>query len=379
MIKYDYIIAGGGLAGLSMAFYLAQSKSLNSSKVLIIDQNNKNTNDRTWSFWEKEVGIFEPIVFKKWNKINTKYHEFEQTATINPYQYKTIRGIDFYNFVKDKLASLPNFELLNERIVHIDTAGQTVITEQGRYEADFIFDSFFSADELGVPPAYHDVKQHFLGYVIQTEKAVFDTDCVTYMDMSVLQRDGLRFMYILPFSADSALVEFTVFSEQLLSKEEYEHELKGYLYARFGSQYQILETEKGIIPMTDYPFPQKQIPGYLKIGSKAGFAKPSTGYAFQRTQRFCKQMVTDLEKGKQPSISLNKYFLFMDSVLLHVLSLPKVKAAVIFKYLYQRNPMPRLLAFLDEQTGVVDTLKIMNTVPIWLFIKVSVKEFFKKR
>jgi lycopene beta-cyclase len=379
MIKYDYIIAGGGLAGLSLAFYLAESNTLNPGKVLIIDHKSKNVNDRTWSFWEKEKGIFESIVFKKWNKVHTKYHEFERTELISPYQYKTIRGIDFYNFVKNKLSPLPNFKFINERILHIDTDSKIVITEEGRHHGNFIFDSYFNIEDLGVPPAYHDLKQHFLGFVIQTEMAHFDTDCVTYMDMSIPQKEGLRFMYLLPFDSDTALVEFTVFSEQLLSKEEYEHELKGYLYAHFGSKYKILETEEGIIPMTDYPFPQQKIEGYLKIGSKAGFAKPSTGYAFQRTQRYCQQIVADLENGKAPGIQFNKYFLFMDSVLLNVLSLTKVKSAVIFKYLFQRNPMQRLLTFLDEQTSLIETLKIMNTVPIWLFLRVSVKEFFKKR
>ena len=65
---YDYIIAGGGMAGLSLAFYLNQS-SLRGKSILIIDRNAKNTNDRTWCFWEKGKSTFEEIIFKQWKGV----------------------------------------------------------------------------------------------------------------------------------------------------------------------------------------------------------------------------------------------------------------------------------------------------------------------
>lgn len=52
MQKYDYIIAGGGLAGLSLAYYMNQTV-LREKSILIIDQDTKTKNDRTWCFWEK--------------------------------------------------------------------------------------------------------------------------------------------------------------------------------------------------------------------------------------------------------------------------------------------------------------------------------------
>jgi glycine/D-amino acid oxidase-like deaminating enzyme len=57
--SFDYIIAGGGLAGLSLAFYLNESEHLRGKKVLIIDRDAKRRNDRTWCFWEREPGAFE--------------------------------------------------------------------------------------------------------------------------------------------------------------------------------------------------------------------------------------------------------------------------------------------------------------------------------
>ena len=57
-----------GCAGLSLAMQLKRS-SLNFSKVLLIDKDLKNKNDRTWCFWTKEKNNwFDEIVFKRWYK-----------------------------------------------------------------------------------------------------------------------------------------------------------------------------------------------------------------------------------------------------------------------------------------------------------------------
>ena len=51
---YQYIIAGGGMAGLSLAFYLNQS-TLKNQSILIIDREIKSANDHTWCFWEQGI------------------------------------------------------------------------------------------------------------------------------------------------------------------------------------------------------------------------------------------------------------------------------------------------------------------------------------
>ncbi|EPR66454.1 lycopene cyclase family protein [Cyclobacterium qasimii] len=68
-LDYDYIIAGSGLAGLSLLHRLLLDKDLQSKRVLVIDKVEKMDNDRTWCFWEKGAGIFEPIVHHHWETL----------------------------------------------------------------------------------------------------------------------------------------------------------------------------------------------------------------------------------------------------------------------------------------------------------------------
>ena len=51
--KYDYIVTGGGCAGLSFILHLLQAPSLANKTILLIEKEQNRTNDRTWCYWEK--------------------------------------------------------------------------------------------------------------------------------------------------------------------------------------------------------------------------------------------------------------------------------------------------------------------------------------
>ena len=49
---YDYIIIGAGAAGLMLANAIANDSYFQDKTVLLLDKDPKNSNDRTWCFWE---------------------------------------------------------------------------------------------------------------------------------------------------------------------------------------------------------------------------------------------------------------------------------------------------------------------------------------
>ncbi|MEN9600195.1 MAG: hypothetical protein RL596_2516, partial [Bacteroidota bacterium] len=67
--NYDYIITGGGCAGLSLLFRFHTDPFFKDKKILVIEITQKNQNDRTWCFWENGNGLFEEIVYHKWDNI----------------------------------------------------------------------------------------------------------------------------------------------------------------------------------------------------------------------------------------------------------------------------------------------------------------------
>ena len=91
---YDFIFCGAGCASLSLLMRMIRSGKFADKKILLIDKEQKNRNDRTWCFWETQPGFFEDIVYHKWDTISFLSDNFSATTNINPYQYKMIRGID---------------------------------------------------------------------------------------------------------------------------------------------------------------------------------------------------------------------------------------------------------------------------------------------
>ena len=110
------------------------------------------------------------------------------------------------------------------------------------------------------------MQQHFIGWFIKSKEEVFTEDCPTFMDFSVEQKGNTRFMYVLPTSTNEALIEYTLFSKDLLSNSAYETEIENYIKSLGISEYEIIEKEQGNIPMTCFPFWKNNSKNIINIG-----------------------------------------------------------------------------------------------------------------
>lgn len=374
--KYDFIIAGSGCAGLSLAMQLMQSK-VSFSKVLIIDRAEKKENDRTWCFWSKERNNwYDSIICKKWSSFSFKSKDFSKNYVLEPYQYMMIRGIDFYDYCLKLLKSDSRFEFVLDDILKIKSGDTfaSVSTANSEYIANYVFNSAI---------VYHDKKshhvnyeQHFKGFMIETEKESFDDTTPVFMDFSVDQYDDCRFVYVIPHSKTKALVEYTGFSPAVIKDEEYDAELNNYIKNHLNiSQFKISETEKGVIPMAESDFINPFGKRVINIGTAGGYSKPSTGFTFYFIQRNIRKIIEDLESNH---LGLNKprknRFLFYDKVLLEVMNKKQVSSSNLFSVLFQRNSIQTVLSFLNEESTLLDEFKIMNSVRDKHFILAAIKK-----
>lgn len=373
--SYDYIIAGGGLAGLSLAFYLNHSR-LKNKKILIIDRDAKTANDHTWCFWQKEKSAFEEIVFHRWKTLwfhGTK--NFSELLNFGDYEYKMICAVDFYAFIRKELSRNPNISFIQSEIKSINIETALVKTANGEFIAkEYVFDSFARRNYDN--QKYQNLWQHFVGWTIEIDEDVFVPNEATLFDFRVEQKEECRFLYVLPFSPKKALLEFTIFSDNLLEKNEYEFYLKDYISRVLKKEnYKILETESGVIPMSDEPHTQMPSPKVVRIGTAGGYVKPSTGYSFARTQKYLQKLVSNLET-QHSSLSIQHSFwkTYLDSVLLNVLRTKKHSAADVFTQLFKQNETEQVLKFLDEETNLLEDLRIMRSVPLAPFMKAAIEE-----
>ena len=359
---------------------LLKEPALNQKKILVIDHSPKTKNDRTWCFWEQQSGLFEPIVYHTWQAMNFFSPQFSEKINIAPYTYKMLRGIDFYNYVINFAEQFPNVEFRYEKVSGITTNKQIAIVrlDNKTITADFVFNSIvFKQPEITKGKYY--LLQHFKGWVIKTTEPAFNPSVATFMDFTVSQQHGTTFMYLLPTSPTEALIEYTLFTEGLLQQADYENALKDYILNKLGiTDYTIEHKEFGIIPMTNINY-TKHDGKLVNIGIAGGQAKGSSGYAFQFIQKRTRQIVASLRQYNHPFTATtfaDKKFALYDSVLLNVLHYKRLEGVTIFADIFENNSPKTIFKFLDNESGLLEDLQIMKSLPTYIFFKAALQEIF---
>ncbi|MGL2965264.1 lycopene cyclase family protein [Flavobacterium sp. XGLA_31] len=381
MKHYHYIFTGTGLAALMTLYEMIRSGKFEDKNILLLDENPKQTNDRTWCFWD-ENKTFDTIVSKTWDTAYFKNEDFERTLILKPYQYKMVKGLDFYRLIFDLIAKQKNIRFIQQKVVDFQELGDhcVVKTETESYSCNQIFNSVFNPQKVNNQSKYPLLQQHFVGWFIKSKEAVFNSERATFMDFSVAQKGNTRFMYVLPTSATEALLEYTLFSKELLPKEEYEIEIKNYLQKLGATNYELLEKEQGSIPMSCYPFWNQNTKNILNIGSAGGWTKASTGYTFANTVKKSKALVqfltteTDFRKFHKTT-----KFWFYDLLLLDILDKKNALGSSIFSAIFQKGNPTVIFKFLDEETSFWEDLHVIWRCPKGLFIKAFLQRMLRFR
>jgi lycopene beta-cyclase len=191
----------------------------------------------------------------------------------------------------------------------------------------------------------------------------------------------------LPTSKTEALIEYTLFSEKLLTKEEYENEIQIYLEKLRINRFEIIEKEQGSIPMTCYPFWKRNTKRVLNIGTAGGWTKASTGYTFKNSDKKSSKLVeflypsTPLKKTSKPLRMTDFYkknrFWWYDLLLLDILHRHNELGSSIFSSLFEKGNPHLIFKFLDEETSLLEDIKVILKCPKAPFIKSLFRELFR--
>jgi len=373
---FNYIFTGTGLASLMTIYKMVLSGKFTDKTILLLDQDLKKTNDRTWCFWEKTESVWNPVVSKKWDSALFANENFKRNLDLKPYAYNKISGLDFYNFVFEAISNQSNITFLNEKVTDINELETHVFvgTEENRYTCDYLFNSIYTKAFAESQTKYPVLQQHFMGWFVKSESEVFNPDEATFMDFSVEQKGNTRFMYVLPASKTEALVEYTLFSEKLLAAEEYEKEIQLYLKKLGINKFEIIEKEQGSIPMTCYPFWKKNTKRVLNIGTAGGWTKASTGYTFKNSDKKSSELVKFLQNNTSALLNMKAFhkksrFWFYDLLLLDILYRHNELGSTVFSSLFRKGNPALIFKFLDEETSLAEDLKVILKCPKPPFIK----------
>jgi lycopene beta-cyclase len=380
MQHYNYIFTGSGLSALMTVYEMILSGKFNDKSILLLDENSKNSNDRTWCFWNENDTTWQNAVYKKWDFAIFSDTKYRRVLDLKPYTYCMVKGLDFYKQVFDLIKKQQNIDFSNQKVVAIDENENLIFvkTESIIFSCDKLFNSIYDKKIIENQSKYPLLQQHFIGWFIKTRQEVFNPEQATFMDFSVAQKGNTRFMYVLPTSKNEALLEYTLFSHKHLNNREYETEIKSYIDKLGITDYEIIEKEKGSIPMTCYPFWKKNTKNVINIGTAGGWTKASTGYTFKNSSKKSKALVNFLiyETDFRKFYKKDKFW-FYDLLLLDILDQKNELGSSIFSALFKKGNPSLIFKFLDEETSVWEDLQVIWKCPTGLFVRALFQRVFK--
>jgi len=356
MKEFDYIIIGGGCAGLSLAYELEIHKKLKNKTLAIIEPRPEYKRDKTWSFWKVIPHNFDDCIKKSWQNFSINMPTKTKHLECNDYPYQSIDSGLFYEKIISKLKQNKNINFFMD-------------IKEVNFENSFIFNSVpsFKTND-------NNLWQHFYGVEIEVKNNIFDDKIINLMDFDCEQRDGVHFFYTLPYAKNKALVETTWISRiNNGSQKDYDVQIKDYIEKRLKlKDYRITYKEEGAIPLF-YPSNNNSI-NIINIGTAGGMTRLSTGYTFLNIQEHSKHIRKNIENIATAKIfEIKKKYKFLDKIFLQVLETYPEKMSNIFFKMFNNSPKI-IIKFLSNKSNILEDLSIIFKMPKWIFIKALLKQ-----
>ena len=351
MKEFDYIIIGGGCAGLSLAYELDLHSKLKDKTLAIVEPREEYKKDKTWSFWKVSPHNFEDCIKKSWDNFTINIPSHLKHIDCKNMPYQTIDSGLFYQKIIDKIKQNTNINFF-KNINEVNT------------ENSFIFNSV--SDTVDNKSS---LWQHFSGIEIETSKHFFDEKIFNLMDFDCDQKNSVHFFYTLPFSKTKALIETTWISDlNNTSLNDYDIQLKDYIEDKLKiKNYKINYKETGAIPLF-HPNNIKKL-NQIEIGTAGGMTRLSTGYTFLNIQEQSKYIRKNIESIKDKKIfSIERKYEFLDNIFLKVLKKNPERMAQIFYKMFNSSPNT-VINFLSNKSNILEDISIISKMPKWVFLK----------
>jgi lycopene beta-cyclase len=355
--EFDIAIIGGGSAGITLA------AKLHNCSAIVVEPYTPAERDCSWALWAnshqaKKFATATKGSWKQWRIID---HQTEVRHCSDQYRYTSLSSAQYMRECENKLAA--GVDLIRAPAEDLLAAGNGgSFTAAGKYyKAAQLYDSR--------PPKMADngLKQHFLGWEIRTKNPIHDAEIATLMDFRVDQSRGLHFIYALPFSDHTLLVESTMISNHLEDKDWYRQAISAWLREQGIEIEEKLSEEIGVIPMhTIMPLDN----GIASIGAASGAVRLSSGYAFTGIQAQITQLAKRISVGQYTvPTPISPILIRMDKVFNRVLMAQPELAVSLMMRTAEALDANGFARFMLGSATIMDWAKVIIAMPKVPFLK----------
>ena len=372
---YDIVFAGAGLAGLSLAARLAALPD--PPRMLLVDPLQNDTSDRTWCHWQLHESIFDDAITHRWQRWSVDKNHDQTAVGSTDIPYVRIPSDRFRQIAWERIKACPRAEFLRgmsvASIEEVSDRAVVHLSDGRRIESSWVFDS---------RPLQNDNapwRQIFRGLELHSSAARLDTGTVTLMDFQSAGPEGVRFFYVLPLDAHTALVEDTWLVPSHKTPAFSDDAIVSYASKNLAqTHWQIRHQEEGNLPMGFSPSASSAVEKKRIIpwGTTAGAVRASSGYAFSRIQAASERMASAWQRTGYPdpaAVHGSAFLDWMDRVFLRAMTDQPERVPEYFARLFQRVAPDALVRFLESEPRPADILQVMRALPPGPFLRAALR------
>lgn len=282
---YDLILVGGGLANGLIAWRLAELRP--ALRLLLLERGPVLGGNHTWSFHQHDLTAQQhawlaPLVSHRWPGYQVRFPERQRILHGG---YASIASAHFDARLRTRLVG--RVQLGDE--VRSLSPQRVELADGGSLSARAVIDG------RGPRPSPHLALgyQKFLGREVRLT-APHGLDLPVLMDAGVAQREGYRFVYLLPFGPDRLLIEDTYYADgETLAPAALRTQIDDYA-AQHGWRIQaVLREEQGVLPIIlsgDLEGFCREMGAQPCSGLAAGLFHATTGYSLPHAVRLAERI-----------------------------------------------------------------------------------------
>jgi lycopene beta-cyclase len=273
------VILGGGLSGGLLALALRRRPDV---RLRLIERSDRLGGNHTWSFHDHDLdaeghGLVAPLLDQHWNTHEVRFPSFTRRLSGG---YASISSQRFDLVLR---AALGDRLACGEEAAEV-APGAVVLASGREVAADVVVDARGGGEAAPrVPLAF----QVFLGRELALARDHHLRRPVL-MDATVEQEGGFRFMYALPWTDRTLLVEDTCYGGPVLDRERSRERIAQWADREGFAVRRVTREEEGVLPLPlggsfedAWPAPAASVP----FGVRAGLFHATTGYSLPAAVR----------------------------------------------------------------------------------------------
>lgn len=361
---WPLILVGAGLASALIAQRLSPTL-----KILILEGQPFPFGEHTWSFHITDVAPgdlnwINPLIAHRWAGQSVRFQDFRRDLSS---AYASLTSAS----VAGTLANHKNLTIkTNIHVVRI-LPDRVILTDGTVLTADCVIDARGFVHNPALVLGY----QKFVGLEIEMQ-APHGLIKPIIMDASVDQRDGYRFVYVLPFSPTRLLVEDTRYSDgEALDLQAMAKDVSAYAEDQNWSIARIIRSEHGVLPIAlaydARQFWQDQPQDIPQVGMRAGLFHPTTGYSLPEAVRVANlvaaawpigsaSLATHIREHALQRSQQQRFYRLLNRMLFRA-ALPDRRHLVLQRF--YKLPQPLIERFYAGRTTIGDIARILIGKP----------------